>query len=117
MGYYTTFDLTWDDFSETPGIDDQIADYFGQLPYWQDGGYEFSGSDIFIPEAKWYDVDDDMFKLSRAFPEVLFHLWGNGEEADDLWTEHWRNGKYQHCHAEIPPYDEYEMREYRPGKR
>lgn len=118
MGYYTNYDLSWDIPDEYPMNEeetaDAIANYFGNLPYWRDGGYDFTGSDIFIPEAKWYDYQDDMFMLSRFFPEITFHLWFDGDDWDDKGVEHWENGRYQHCRAEIPPFDPQKMTEYHP---
>lgn len=29
--------------------------------------------------SKWYEHDEDMLRLSEAFPEVLFVLWGRGQ--------------------------------------
>ena len=47
--------------------------------------------------CKWYGHEDDMRKLSKRFPDYLFVLEGEGEEA----------GKMQECRAEIifPVYD------------
>lgn len=120
MGYYTTYSLTWE-YKGTEAkafdLDDQIIDAFSSLPYWAAGGFEDSGDSIYIDEAKWYDYSEDMYELSVQFPDVVFHLWGNGESGDDLWEEHWQNGKTQHCAAEIPPYDPMKMVEYKRRTR
>lgn len=46
MGYYTNYDLSWDIPDEYPMNEeetaDAIANYFGNLPYWRDGGYDFT---------------------------------------------------------------------------
>lgn len=43
--------------------------------------------------TKWYDNDDDMLELSRKFPDTIFKLHGNGEEAGDVWDSYYKNGK------------------------
>lgn len=44
---------------------------------------------------KWYEHQKDMKAISRAFPDVLFTLSGEGEEAEDIWKEYYLNGKVQ----------------------
>lgn len=34
---------------------------------------------------KWYDFESDMTKLGSIFPEMVFVLYGEGEERDDNW--------------------------------
>lgn len=114
MGYYTTYSLTWKYDESLGNLDEAIVEYFSKLPDWRDGGYENYKDNILIEDAKWYDQEDDMFVLSRAFPEVLFCLWGSGDNCEDLWEEYWQNGRFQLCLAEIPPYDPQKMTEYHP---
>jgi len=117
MGYYSTYALTWEykgtDTTQAE-ISERIINAFADLPYWSAGGFDVDSDDsIYISEAKWYDYSEDMYDLSVQFPDVVFHLWGDGESADDLWEEHWQNGKTQHCAAEIPPYDPMKMVDYK----
>lgn len=49
----------------------------------------------------WHDHRKDMVRLSAVFPDVLFTLWGDGEETDDLWKEYYLNGKCQIARAVI----------------
>lgn len=58
-------------------------------------------------ECKWYSFEEDMIALSKEFPNLIFHLHGEGENAGDLWEEHFMNGKVQYCPAEItiPPFN------------
>ena len=58
-------------------------------------------------EYKWYDHEAEMMYLSKNYPDVLFTLKGEGEEAGDLWFKHFKNGKIQRCPA-IITYDEYD---------
>lgn len=48
-----------------------------------------------------------MLRLSAAFPDVLFTLFGAGEEGGDLWRSYYRGGMVQHAPAEIayPSFD------------
>lgn len=52
-------------------------------------------------EAKWYDHDEDMIRISECFPDATFKLYGTGEDPDDRWYTLYRNGKYETIHAEI----------------
>lgn len=113
--YSTTYALTW--ASSNPNLSyDEIVREFEKLPEWKDGGFQKYGDEIYIESAAWPDQMDDMYSLSKKFPNVLFTLWGNGEDADDLWEEHWQNGRFQLCFAEIPPYNPIRMEEYTPRK-
>lgn len=62
---------------------------------------------------KWYNHREDMIKLSTAFPNVLFILWGRGEEADDLWKQYFLHGKCQMAGAIItyPDFNEGELKD------
>lgn len=57
--------------------------------------------------TKWYEHDQDMLRLSRTFPEVLFVLSGEGEEPGDLWKCYYLGGRVQEATArvEYPPSD------------
>ena len=65
--------------------------------------------------TKWYEHDQDMLRLSRTFSEVLFVLWGEGEEPEDLWKCYYLGGRVQEAPArvEYPSFDPDELVE--PG--
>lgn len=92
MGYYTYFSLTVDNApgqtADLEAIDDvvrtEFRDVFDSLELGSYGG-----------EAKWYDWEPDMVKLSRRFPEALFYLEGDGESRDDIWGWYFLNGWVQ----------------------
>lgn len=50
---------------------------------------------------KWYDHDEDMLAISEQFPDLLFELHGEGENAEDLWNAYYLNGRVQHAPAQI----------------
>jgi hypothetical protein len=58
-------------------------------------------------DAKWYDHHDHMLKISTDYPDLIFTLKGEGEEAGDLWKKYYKNGKYQEARAQIV-YEEYD---------
>jgi hypothetical protein len=64
-------------------------------------------------EAKWYNHEKDMVRLSLKFPDVVFELRGEGEENDDMWYKYFKNGKMQSCYAKIT-YDEYDESKLKP---
>lgn len=49
----------------------------------------------FEESRKWYNYEDDMKKLSLAFPDTYFLLYGVGEEQGDVWKAYFYNGTIQ----------------------
>lgn len=62
--------------------------------------------------AKWYDWESDMRKFSTLFPKVVFNLHGLGEDSEDMWIAHFRNGKMHLCKAVIT-YPEFDAKKLR----
>lgn len=62
---------------------------------------ELGGGHYFDDDCKWYDHEKDMKNFSKKFPEIVFVLSGEGEEAGDLWKKYFKNGKMQTAYAEI----------------
>ena len=50
---------------------------------------------------KWYDHDDEMKRLSKHFPDVVFILKGDGEDSDDRWVTYYKNGISQSFTATV----------------
>lgn len=95
MGYLTNYKLDWTgDLEELP-LDFEGVDY----------AFDKYGEDSY--ECKWYDHEKDCIELSKVYPEILFTLSGEGEEAGDLWIKYFKNGKMQRAEAKIT-YDEFD---------
>jgi hypothetical protein len=70
------------------------------------------GYDPFEDECKWYDHDEHMRQVSKANPETIFILEGEGEESGDIWKKYYLNGKRQEAKAIITfePFDEKKLK-------
>lgn len=82
MGYYTDYTITTD--SNTQELESEMKK-FGFLDEYDEGSW---GGD-----AKWYDWSDDMTKLSKKFPDVLFTIEGRGEDPTDIWGYYYKDRK------------------------
>jgi hypothetical protein len=51
--------------------------------------------------AKWYDVEDDVLKLSLQYSNTLFIVKGLGEGLGDIWVMYTLNGQQEKFDAEI----------------
>jgi len=132
MGYYTTYNLTWEkeDFVESPKWvelvskvgEDQATDLYnsGMLSFgpFEDvddliGDYIGAGREIggalnrdgsTYDSIKWYDHEKDMGYLSEEFPGILFSLDCLGEDGE-RWMIYALNGATQKVNPEIvyPP--------------
>lgn len=89
MGYYTTHKL------EILENQDYSVDYEKEISELAD--YQ----NCFDDEIKWYGHEEDMRRYSEKYPNVLFKLYGDGEENGDLWVEYYRNGLMQREKAKI----------------
>ena len=85
MGYYTQYVFTLEE-----GPEEQYRSMTREI----DG--ILSCDDLSLYEsvyAKWYDYEEDMERLSRAYPEITVRVNGDGEDSDDLWQDFWHAGK------------------------
>jgi len=106
MGYYTNFKLEFEvvdstGFPDTGALEEKISALLDKVTGYQwDGGLE-------LADAKWYNHDEDMTKISKSLPKILFTLEGDGEEHGDQWVTYYQNGKKQHVRAVVtfPPFD------------
>lgn len=115
MGYYTAYNINY----KVPEGEDR--EKFSQKLAL---GLYAANSDFYYAEnytieemiesemMKWYDYEEDMCKLSKLFPSVLFTLEGFGEERDDMWREYFFNGKCQYAPGRVV-YEEFDENKLR----
>lgn len=51
--------------------------------------------------VKWPEWQEDMTRFSHDYPDVVFLLWGDGENGDDFWRAYFKNGVCEEQEAEI----------------
>jgi len=56
---------------------------------------------FFNESCKWYDHEINMRSISKDYPDTIFILEGEGEEAGDIWIKYFLNGKMQVAKAKI----------------
>lgn len=115
MGYYTYFTMEIETKNRvavseqiTNKVADRLKDLIGieRLDGVHDGHMD-------IGDLKWYNSEDDMYRISKEFPNLVFHLHGDGEESGDIWERHWHDGLVQECFiGDLPPYVPSEMKPF-----
>ena len=93
MGYNTCYSLKT--FGGNPDLSKEINN--SDFPLQDDGDGMWCPYDA----CKWYDHADDISALSKKYPEVLFELYGEGEEAGDLWKKFFLEGLCINVKAQI----------------
>jgi hypothetical protein len=99
MGYYTkhTLDIIGGHYDILNDIIESDMDTFY--------GLDTDGSTL--DSVKWYSHEEDMKRVSLKYPDLVFKLRGEGEEAGDMWIHYYKNGKVQKCEAKIT-FDEFD---------
>lgn len=111
MGYCTTFSLTWSRLAgnnrDEYELDAKIAVAIKEANDKDGSLYGVTPEGESMDSCKWYDHEKDMKAFSKKFPNVLFTLHGEGEEAGDVWNKYFVNGKMQVARATIAiaPFD------------
>ena len=62
---------------------------------------DFLGFNPFEDSCTWYAHEVDMKAFSMKHEDVIFILYGDGEENGDMWTKYFLNGKMQEERAVI----------------
>lgn len=115
MGYYTDYEIFPVKDNREPLSADQILAIQNFVEATKIDGWSYL-SDVWYgrgTQLTWYEHQKDMIKLSAAFPDVLFTLWGCGQETDDQWKEYYLDGKCQVARGVItyPDFDEGQLKD------
>ena len=104
MGYYTNYSLTIE-----KGDDAVIQEFTEECEGAEHAIFPDGESNN---STKWYSHQTDLMEFSKKHPDTVFCLYGEGEEAGDLWNLYVKNGKGQRCKAKIdyPLFDEKELK-------
>lgn len=99
MGYntYVTINIGRSDGKSLPAANLSCIKDF--LRNEMDMSFEDWGDEVSLGDCRGYDREKDMLRISTRFPEILFVIYGDGDDSDDLWYEYWQNGKYQYISA------------------
>lgn len=104
MGYYTSYTIQATGLENNLPISEERADAMKERLE-AISGYTFEGDireNLYTSESiKWYDCCRDMNQMSKEFPDLLFIVYGDGEETEDLWYCYHANGMFQFDEAEI----------------
>ena len=94
IGYYTYYHL-----SAHGDSDEKIKTASNRLAELMDYGVPeespYPNSPFYwlnYDSLKWYDWENDMYKLSKEFPTIVFTLYGEGEDHDDTCRAFFKNG-------------------------
>lgn len=102
MGYYTDFSLKIikaGDLSPIPFNDDLVISNPNDNPC-----IDEILRNLGYANMKWYDYGEDMIVFSKANPEYVFELHGEGENFPDIWTRVYFRGEL--IHEWVLEYDE-----------
>lgn len=72
MGYYTRYDVSLE--PENASALAEVVEACGVM----------SAAGDSSDSTKWYDHEKEMIEISKRYPNVLFTLHGEGEEAGDF---------------------------------
>jgi len=107
MSYYTAFSLDVNgmksekDYNEVSQWlkDRDIINY----ALYEDGYIPTSSTQYFScsEPVNWFTSNEDMIELSKAFPQFVFRLNGDGEVSDDMWDHYYQNGEDELCLVEL----------------
>jgi hypothetical protein len=101
MGYYTTYELSVElsvEESVELSEDNLISKFRAESEGARQAIDEYGCS---IENCKWYDHKEDLESFSFKYPNVLFTLYGHGEDDFDMWRLYVKNGKTQTAKASI----------------
>lgn len=102
MGYYTSYALTLHQLK-----DDRIEEITSTprgfeimqtlLQESDDASHCFTIDGETLESQKWYNHEKELKDFSERFSDIIFELYGEGEETGDLWYKYFMSGKMQIC--------------------
>ncbi len=101
MGYQTVYSLNICDKNRKEILSDSLIDSVTSAI---DALEIFENGDVkngFTGYARWYEHEEELGRISAEFPDLLFCLHGEGDEATDIWDKYFKGGKIQRCPAVI----------------
>jgi hypothetical protein len=111
MGYYTTFRLSIElvdgkqlTKQESDTFKAELLVKYEASEHYDQDGYLAYMLEKYPDSSKWYDHEDDMREFSKLYPNVVFRLEGEGEEAGDVWCKFFQNGKMQDATPPTPEF-------------
>jgi hypothetical protein len=70
-------------------FEDSTEEYLNRFDYYFMGNlFQLCNED----DMKWYDKDEDFSILSKRFPDLVITVLGFGEDTQDMWYSHFKNG-------------------------
>lgn len=122
MPYYTSYDISWESVDPTS----RLQGISGLAPFEKKDEEilktlnDISGiakrSDNYVAvlgepwvtvsahRCEWQKESDDMYELSKRYPDVEFYVVGVGDARGDTWEERWLNGCREIHHVEMPSF-------------
>lgn len=105
VGYYTEYNMTVHNVKDEEQLEElhELLDDYGILQYALDFGTLYGDEVEFFScgAVKWHEHEEDMKKVSKEFPDMVFQLRGNGDDPEDIWEKYFQNGECETCMAEI----------------
>lgn len=106
MGYYTDYTINATGFKT-----EEEAEFFEFLLN-KESDYKFKNEGIggldgdfeiewHLGEAKFYDYKDVFSSLAKRFPSITIDVYGEGEEAGDIWKHRFRDTQDERLAAEL----------------
>lgn len=95
MGYYTNYKLV----IKPSGICDPILKRLRKEN--ENAEYALEEDGTTSENCKWYNHEEEMLKFSMKYPGAVFILYGEGEDAGDIWKTVFKNGRYESLRAEV----------------
>lgn len=98
MGYISHFKI--ETRGESLGTQEKLEEIVSE--YFNDNDDSDDGSFCpFSEECKWYDMEKDMIKFSKLYPNTVFIVERVGEDRDDYSKHVFYNGKYENSVANV----------------